>query len=1049
MGYYFPKGSEGSLNQKVYQMYQKVYQSGIGISIHLIFANLISLITMSLKCLYRIVFILSLFICALGAHGQIAAIRTQFRHPSAQYKPGVYWYFMDGNMSAGSIKKDLEAMKAAGIGNAIFLEVNVGVPRGNVDFLSDQWFSLFVYAMKEAKRLGINISLGIGPGWTGSGGPWVKASQSMQLLVASETVVSPDNKGEVSLPVPAPPKPFFGEGGLPDEFKKARSDYYEDVAVLAFPAPAKDTRLTDYEEKALFYRAPYSSTIVRPSISSSFPEEGADPAIPSAQVIDLTNKMDHDGKLNWHPQKGKWVVMRFVSRNNGAITRPAPVPGLGFESDEFDTIALKVQLDAYAGKILKHVGNAGKGPGGLKTLHMDSWEMSSQNWTQQFMQEFIKRHGYDPLKYFPAYYGHVVGSAEKSERFLWDMRQTTQELIFENHAGYVKKYARQHGLNLSIEPYDMNPTSDLDLGSVADVPMAEFWSKGYGFNTSFSVVEATSIGHIEGKSLIQSEAFTAQGNEGWRQHPASMKNQGDWALAAGITKFYFHTFENQFLPDSLRPGATMGPYGVHWDRNQTWWPMAGAYHAYLSRCQYLLQQGRTVADILYLTPEGCPNVFLPPSSALTRDTIGDRKGFNFDGCTGKQLMKATVTGHKIRFPGGATYKILVLPSVKTMTPKLLTKIETLVKAGAVIVGPRPLTSPSLVNYPACDELMNKIGKRMWGETVPAGLNYHPYGKGTVINGGAVDDLDGSLYPYYQTVSSILKKLNYTEDFMADGPVRYTHRTSQNWDIYFVSNTSANNINFKARFRTVVGAPELWDAVTGNVAPLYHFTHSASTTSIPLQLHAYESCFVVFSKDFGWKAIPGGRAIIKTDTICNLSEDWDVAFNPKWGGPSHTEFKKLADWSQMADEGIKYYSGIATYTKTFAFNQSIPQQKDGHVYLNLGDVKNMARVTLNGKETGIVWTAPWRIDITSALQKGNNVLKIEVANLWANRLIGDEKLSYDGPQDGKWPGWLLNGQPRPGKRYTFTTSIQYNANSPLQPSGLIGPVSVAEERIIHP
>lgn len=989
---------------------------------------------------------LHIFVSPCRTYGQLTTIRSQFARPSDKYKPGVYWYFMDGNMNAESIKKDLYAMKIAGIGSVLFLEVNVGIPRGNVDFLSDRWYSLLGYAIREAKQLGILVSLGIGPGWQGSGGPWVKASQSMQLLAANETVVSADDPKQIVLPVPDPPKAFFGEDRLPGNFKKARSVFYEDVAVLAFPQQANDSLLKDHQEKALFYRAPYSSGTVRPFLS---PVSGKDnyKAIPASEILNLSDKMDHEGKLNWHPIKGKWVIIRFVSRNNGAITRPAPTPGLGFESDKFDTVALKTHLDAYVGKILKYIGN-GTGPGGLKTLHMDSWEAGSQNWTQKFREEFIKRRGYDPLKYFPAYYGHIIESTEKTERFLWDVRQTTQELIFSYHANYVKKYAKERGFNLSIEPYDMNPTSDLDLGSIADVPMAEFWSKGFGFNSSYSVIEATSIGHVLSRPVIQSESFTAQDNEGWKQYPGSMKNQGDWALAAGINKFFFHTFENQFLPDSLKPGATMGPYGVHWDRSQTWWPMVGAYHTYLARCQYVLQQGRPVADVLYLTPEGCPNVFVPPFSAIKGDTIGDRKGFNFDGCTGGQLMQATVQGHEIQFPGGAHYKVLVLPATGTMTPELMSKIEILVKGGAVIIGKGPTSSPSLVNYPDCDEKLVEISKEIWGNAGnPKKLTYSNYGKGTVITGGEADKLDGQLYPYYETVASILKKLNYTEDFTAEGPVRYTHRTNADWDIYFVSNITAHLINFESSFRTTKGAPEIWDAVTGKMISLNHFTRGMQQTSMRLKLHAYESCFVVFSKDFKWKAIPG-NTIVKADTVSKLNYNWDVSFDPKWGGPEHTEFKELKDWTQMSDLGIKYYSGIATYTKTFVVNK-ISQQKDAHIYLDLGEVKNMARVTLNGKDVGVVWTAPWRIDVTSELQRGNNSLKVEIANLWANRLIGDEKLPYDGPRNGKWPDWLLNGKPRPSKRYTFTTTGQYSANSPLQVSGLLGPVSIIKEYVVTP
>ncbi len=970
----------------------------------------------------QIIWMLSLLLCACCAQGQIAAIRSQFAHPPDRYKPGVYWYFMDGNMNAESIREDLEAMKRAGIGYAIFLEVNVGVPRGPVDFLSERWFSLFAYAVKEARRLGIALSLGIGPGWAGSGGPWVKGSQSMQLLVASETVISSGDTGTISLPVADPPPAFFGEDGLPADFKKARAAFYEDVAVLAFPEPAKKQRLENYQEKALFYRAPYSSGTVKPFLSTASPKETG---IPLVDVVNLTDKMDRNGVLHWRPQKGKWVVMRFVSRNNGAITRPAPIPGLGFESDKMDTAALKVQLDAYVGKILRAIGpDKTTEPGGLKTLHIDSWEMSSQNWTQNFRDEFIKRRGYDPLSFYPVYYGYVLDSAQKSQRFLWDMRQTTQELIFENHAGYVKRYAQKRGMNLSIEPYDMDPTSDLDLGSIADVPMAEFWSKGYGFNTSYSVIEATSIGHIEGKTRIQSESFTADG-DGWKQHPASMKNQGDWAFAAGITQFYFHTFENQFLPDSLKPGATMGPYGVHWDRSQTWWPMVDAYHRYLTRCQYVLQQGRAVADILYLTPEGCPNVFTPPPSALTGgDTIGDRRGFNFDGCTARQLMKAVVRDHRLVFPSGATYKVLVLPAVATMTPELLGQIERLTKAGAVVVGPRPAASPSLSGYPDCDVMVKGLGLKLWGEAGHSSdITWRPYGKGTIIDGGDVNRLDGMLYPDYTTVANILKKLGYAEDFVSDGPIRYTHRTNGGWDVYFVANKLNKPVDCPMQFRTVEGAPELWDAVTGKTTSLDEYQQGKQSTTIRLALQAYESRFIVFSADFSHKRIQG-RTIIKSDTLVNLGTGWEVSFDPRWGGPAHIRFDTLEDWSQSREEGIKYYSGIAEYTKAFEYNGG----STGDLYLDLGDVKNMARVKLNGQTVSTLWTSPWRVDISSFLHKGANRLEIEVVNLWANRLIGDERSK--------------------GRRYTYTTARPYSADSPLLSSGLMGPVFIIKERKIQ-
>jgi hypothetical protein len=995
---------------------------------------------------YPIVVLLILLCRLTPACAQITELKKNFLHPPDYAKTGVYWYFMDGNMTAESITKDLESMKKAGIGNLVFLEVNVGIPRGPVDFLSDEWIGLFAHAEKEARRLGIEITLGIGPGWTGSGGPWVKPQQSMQHLVSSQITVTAGNNKKIILPVPPPKKPFFGEGSLTDEVKAEWNHYYEDVAVLAFPVTGDIKQINDYEEKALYYRAPYSSAVVKPYLPSpgtAYVDKIN--TINKSQIINLTGKMQADGTLNWTPPSGKWIVMRFGSRNNGAITRPAPVPGLGFEADKFDTTALNAHLDTYIGKLINKVGKPQKNTeGGLKRLHMDSWEMGAQNWTAKFRQEFLRRRGYDPLKYYPVYAGNIVGSLQESERFLWDLRQTSQELVLENHARHVKAYGKRQNLLLSIEPYDMNPTADLELGSIADVPMGEFWSKGFGFNSTYSVIEATSIGHVGGRSQIPAEAFTAQNDEGWKQYPGAMKNQGDWAFAAGINRFVYHTFQNQFLPDSLKPGATMGPYGVHWDRSQTWWPMVSGYHDYVTRCQYLLQQGRTVADILYLTPEGSPHVFVPPASAIKGDTIGDRKGYNFDGCAPSQLMDAFVKNEQIVFPGGASYRVLVLPVIETMTPKLLTKIGELVKQGATVVGSAPLRSPSLENYPLCDKIIKTLTRQIWGPMQIATKETHrKYGAGELVWGGAYRENIDHLYPQYEVIANLLRSKNIGEDFSADQAIRYTHRTAGGWDMYFISNTTNQPVDFTGTFRTHVGSPELWNAITGNTTPIDNFTVSNGSTTIPMHLEAYESGFIIFAATNQWAATKIGKPAAE-QTVAEIKGEWDVSFDTKWGGPANVKFEALTDWTKRPEEGIKYYSGTAVYKKSFNLPQTIKTGDTKGLYLHLGDVKNMARIKLNGTDLGILWTAPWSVDISSILRQKDNQLEIEVVNLWPNRLIGDDKQPDDGIKNGQWPEWLLKKQARPSKRYTFSTHRFYNSDSPLFSSGLLGPVTIKQK-----
>ncbi|MDR1865327.1 MAG: glycosyl hydrolase [Bacteroidales bacterium] len=954
-----------------------------------------------------------------------------FLNPPDSARPGVYWYFMDGNVSKASITKDLEAMKQAGIGYVVYLEVNVGVPRGKVDFLSEEWQNLFGHAVRECERLGIFITLGTGPGWCGSGGPWVTGAQSMQHLVYSATEVNGGGTQTIRLPQPAPRMPFFGEGTLTPELKAQWETFYEDVAVLAFPSggallgntrtPGQDyayVNMKEIDEKALYYRRPYSSAdSVRQYLSMSYEPQTGDRAIEKNRIIDLSAQLQADGSLTWNVPQGKWTVMRFGSRNNGAITRPAPHPGLGFEADKFDTVAMKAHLDQFTGKLFRHINFTKANPkGGLQMLHIDSWEMGAQNWTPRFREEFTRRRGYDPLPYYPLYAGVMVQSREESERFLWDLRQTAQELVLEYHSGYVVKYAKRYGLGVSVEPYDMTPLADLELAASCDMPMCEFWSTG-GYNTSFSPGEGASVAHLLGQPVVPAEAFTAH-LDGWKQHPGSMKNQGEWAFAAGINRFVYHTFQHQALADSLRPGMTMGPYGVHWDRNQTWWPMSHAYHRYVARCQYLLQQGRTVADILYLAPEAAPFAFRAPRSAYAGSAfLPDRKGYNFDACPPGMLYKAEVKNNRIVFPGGATYRILALPCFKTMTPALLEKITELVRDGATVVGLPPEKSPSLSNYPACDDALKALVRELWGdEETPQTLTVRNFGNGKIIWGQELQNRADNLYPHYDITARILADQT-PEDFHTEGSIRYTHRTLDGTDIYLVSNRSGQQVSERCAFRITGKNPELWHPVTGQIRTLPDYAEQGGQTIIPLTFDVDEGYFIVFRNKAG---TPDGKTNFPAkEVLFSLTAPWTVSFDPKWGGPPSVVFEQLTDWSENENTGIKYYSGTAFYRTRFDCPHA-----GNTLCLDLGAVKNMARVKLNGVDLGVVWTPPLQVDITKAVKPDGNELEIETVNLWPNRLIGDEQLSGDN-----------------APRYTFATFKHYSKESPLLPSGLLGPVTV--------
>ncbi len=1101
-------------------------------------------------------------ICCLAFAGD--RLKSEFVSPPDSARPGVYWYFMEGNISRNGITNDLEAMKQAGLGGGIFLEVDLGLPRGPVRYMSDEWRQLLGHAVKTADRLGLEINLGTGPGWCGTGGSWVTPDHAMQDLVSSEMTVTGPNAFSDILPKPLPRTPFFGMGSMTPELQKLWESYYRDEAVLAFPTPFGNAKLSDLDEKSLVYRPPYSS---QPGVKATLRPDTAlkgGMAISGSQIIDLTSHFT-EGKLTWTVPQGKWTIVRFGRTLTGQTSRPAPARGLGFETDKFETSGITDHLNQFLDSIVKVTG-PNKTPGrGLTSLHFDSWEMGSQNWSQHFRSEFLARRGYDPLKYLPVMTGKVVDSPEVSERFLWDLRQTAQELVVANHMGTIRSRAKKYGLGLSIEPYDMNPTADLYLGGAATVPMCEFWSKGYGYDTNYSCFEAVSVAHTNGRSIIGAESFTSTDSDAWLQHPGSMKAQADWALATGINKILFHRYQHQPNENQF-PGMTMGPYGVHWERTQTWWDMVKPFHEYLTRSQNLLRQGLPVADILYLVPEGAPNVFRAPTDATIGD-LPDRRSYNFDACDPSRLIEAaTVKDGRIVFPDGMSYRLLVLPRIESMTPRLLEKLAALVKAGAAIQGVKPLKSPSLVQFPACDRKVQALADEMWRDsgvrkqygkgqifpdaapglknvslenakwiwtdegnpavsaylasrtfrksfTMPVGeklvgatvafsadntfvlrLNRRVILRGTDFNSVQVTDVsqmlesdntlevtatntgnvpnpagligvvdlafangkhiqivtdgtwkpsghkvqvlgdwnmapwhltDGSvppppMYPSYTSSTQILRNaLHVLPDFESGDCLRYNHRNIGGRDAYFVSNRWDVAFTGIASLRVSHGTPEWWDPKTGESRPLPQFKQGKEITSIPLNLKVNQSGFIVFKNGLTESQ---GVNFPSQRTLTELKGPWVVSFEKRFGGLPSVLFPDLMDWTKFTNPDIRYFSGKAIYKKSF----DLPSLPKRGLAVDLGDVKNIASVRLNGTGLGVAWCAPWQLNIpTGILHLRGNRIEVTVANLWPNRLIRDSGLP-------------------PEKRLTQTSWSPYRPNSPLLPSGLLGPVHILSQ-----
>jgi len=969
-------------------------------------------------------------------------LKSEFQSPPESAKPGVYWYFMDGNLSKDEMTKDLESMKAVGINHVIFLEVGIGVPRGPIDFMSEEWQDCFVHAVRETERLGMRILMGAGPGWCGSGGPWVTAEEAMHHLVFSELQVRGGQNISVQLPIPAQRSTIW---------HTHKDPFYQDKYVYAIPATVLPL-LPDINEKALYERDPYSSKPnVKPHLPalSQYDESNLDEILVKDQMINLGDCLDESGRLVWDAPEGDWTIIRMGLRVTGASTRPSPEPVIGLECNKLNGEAFLNHLKNYTDILMEKTAPRMEGVG-WTGFHMDSWESGAQNWTTGIVEEFKERRGYDPEPCLITFTGRAIHSLELSERFLWDWRKTCQEILLENHAAVGRDYAHKNGFELTIEPYDMNPAGDIDLGSYADVIMAEFWSEGYGFPTAYAVIEATSISHLSGRPVVGAEVFTANYTERWLQYPGSMKDQSDWALAMGVNRFCYHTFAHKPLGDSLRPGMSMGSIGIHWDRGQSWWPLVTDYHIYISRSSHMMQQGQAVSDILYLTPEGAPMVFTPPPDALEENGwIPDKKGFGFDGCSPIQLLdRAEVIDGKISFPGATSYEILVLPSMRTMTPELLKKITELVENGAHIIGSPPLQSPSLSGYPECDDEVAELAKKLWGSLeIPQEITKNTYGSGTVYWGGelSVQYSDSTLYPTYEATITELKNNGIRSDFSStNNAIRYGHRKDDKRDIYFVANRTDQSQKIECTFRAL-GKPELWIPINGKTIKITQYSIVDNQTVIPMEFHPHESFFVVFNTQLPTPKTKNPKPKTQNPEprlVHQINGPWDVKFDPTFGGPEHIVFESLQDWTTHESSGIKYYSGIATYSSTITLNELT---KDDYS-LDLGVVHDMARVTINGIDLGVVWTAPWRIDISEAIRVGENTIEIDVANRWINRLLGDQIEKEEPVKMIQFKNGLLGGQEFPAGKYTFSIPQAlrgFNYTEPL-PAGLIGPVQVIKE-----
>ena len=938
------------------------------------------------------------------------SLQASFVSPPETAKPRVYWWWLFNRVDKAGITRDLEEFKAKGISG-----VNLICTGGyagkeailGVDWLGKDWRELFRHAVSEAKRLNIEIGFNMAGGWTMMG-PWVTQDNAMKKVVQTEIKITG-------------PKLFTGK--LPQA--EMVDGYYHDIVVQAF-------KVEDIEK-----------------------------IIISKTLIDLTDKLKPDGRLEWNVPAGNWVILRTGYTLTGhPWSKWHAYPegdtfkgGDGYEIDYLNTASLEDHFD-HLGKLV--IEEAKKAGGKLAYLWSDSWECGKLTWTQDFPNQFFRFRHYDLKPLLPVLAGYVVSDSIISKRFRNDFDRTIQDCIAENYYGRFADLCHQNGMKVGNEaagPNDIPPQDALKNLGRCDIPAGEFWVNGHyksptGYNSDrhlrLNLKQTASAAHIYGKKEAMAESFTQQEQDRthWSLGPSDLKPYANDAFCEGINRIMLHQATCQ-PPSDGKPGYEFCA-GQHFTPNITWWEQSGAFFSYLSRCQYLLQQGKFVGDVCFYLGERAPSL-VPPKYIVP--SLGP--GYDYDYTNAEVLLnRMSVKDGKIVLPDGMSYRLLVLQNCTSPLPEIckqvsayqklpissvpstemsldvITKLRELIRNGATVIGPPPLSSGEVKNYPENDRKVLKLAAEIWGDLDGKSPTKRQFGKGKVIWG--------------KTPREVLLEDGVRPDFTFTGQEEnpekfdYIHRTDGGSEIYFVINRTNQKAVANFTFRVTGKQPEIWNPITGEMQNATSFTQTNGSTTLPLEFDQFGSWFIVFRKPIAYNVnglVNSNFPELKPFTV--PGDEWKVTFDPEWGGPGDVVFPELSNWINNSDKDIKYYSGKATYRTKFNLikindGSNKVENRANRLFLDLGNVKNVAEVRLNGKNLGILWCAPWKVDITDALMSSDNLLEIDVINLWANRVIGDLKLPKE-------------------KRFTKTHDgfrfDMIRGSTPLLDSGLLGPVRI--------
>jgi hypothetical protein len=962
-------------------------------------------------------------------------LREGFLHPPDSAKLRCYWWWLNGNTTEETITRDLTEMSLKGFGGVLLVDGNGANQNGNDNvpagprFGSPAWMKLYLHALKTAAALHLEVTLNITSGWN-TGGPDVVPADASKLLTWSRAAVT---NGLFDSTLPAPP---------------IKNGFYRRIAVLAYPLAhgvALPGRNGDHRPAIAGlkfkiaaadtgFSMPPSETMLSDAHATAG-EEDAD----LSSVLDISDKVDDAGRLHWiAPYSGSWEILTIGYTDSDARVSTSSDSWQGLAIDYLDPLAFDRYWDHTVAPILD--GSHPYLKTTLVNVATDSWELDGTNWTGKFRDEFQRRRGYDPVPYLPVVAGRIVQDRDTSHRFLNDLRRTVGDLLTEHYDHFAAR-ASEYGLGLQAEsggPHGA-PVDALETFRSSTVPQTEYWAPSVTHrsrdNERFFTKEAASAANIYGKRLVANEGMTSIGPQWSESLGTDLKPAFDRAITEGMNRLVWHEFTSS--PDSVGLPGYEYFAGTHINPKVTWWQQSGDFFLYFNRVQFLQQQGYAVNDVLYFYGDQVPNFV----RLKTDDPSHALPGYDYDAVNQDALLHSLVA-NKGAFvsPAGNRYRLLAMPKSRRMSLAALERIADYLHQGGIVAGPQPLSATGIVTDQVASRFANLV-QDIWGGCVQP---VHSYGAGKVFcNSDA---------------HSALKQLNIPEDFHSDWTqLDFVHRRYGGVDIYFVRNQGWTPIQATVEFRVNGRAPELWDPIDGSIQPQAYYRDRNGVTQLPLHLPPYGSTLVVFAnpshshierivKDgqeqesagvretadgsFALVAAPSGSYLLQTTngeqivmresqpSILDLpAKQWTVTFQRDRGAPMDPQkLNRFESWTQSDNVGIRYFSGTATYNTTFDFH---PHPGD-RILLRLTELHEIATVRLNGERMGTIWSAPYQLDLTGKLIEGKNTLELDVTNLWPNRIIGD-------------------AQPSANHQYTHTNIRAYNAESPLLPSGLIGPV----------